>query len=509
VGLVAWGKQLPTILIAIDQGTTSTRAIAFDAALRPLATSQMEFPQIYPSPGHVEHDVEDIWKTVVATVRAVMAQTNVTARDVAGIGITNQRETTVIWDRQTGNPIYNAIVWQDRRTAEHCESLQRAGHEKEIASKTGLLLDPYFSATKIAWLLDHVQSARAAAEQGKLAFGTVDSFLLWRLTGGRAHLTDATNAARTLLFDISRAEWDDDLCRLFGVPRQLLPAVRDCAGTFGETNPELFGSRIPILGIAGDQQAATIGQGCFKPGMMKSTYGTGCFALLNTGPERIQSRNRLLTTIAYQLEGKRTYALEGAIFVAGAAVQWLRDGLKLIAASSDVGPLAQRADPAEEVYLVPAFVGLGAPYWDAQARGAIFGLSRNSGAAEFARAALEAVAYQTRDLLEAMHADWPASKASATMLRVDGGMAVSDFAMQFLADILASPVDRPVVMETTALGAAYLAGRAAGICPELDGFAAQWRLDRRFEPHMDAAVREQKYSGWKQAVKRTLMPASK
>jgi glycerol kinase len=507
--LVAWGKQLPTILIAIDQGTTSTRAIAFDAALRPLATSQMEFPQIYPSPGHVEHDVEDIWRTVVATVRAVMAQTNVTARDVAGIGITNQRETTVIWDRQTGNPIYNAIVWQDRRTAEHCESLQRAGHENEIANKTGLLLDPYFSATKIGWLLDHVRGARAAAEEGKLAFGTVDSFLLWRLTGGKAHLTDATNAARTLLFDINRAEWDDDLCRLFGVPRQLLPAVRDCAGTFGETTPELFGSPIRILGIAGDQQAATIGQGCFKPGMMKSTYGTGCFALLNTGPECIQSRNRLLTTIAYQLEGKRTYALEGAIFVAGAAVQWLRDGLKLIAASSDVGPLAQRADPAEDVYMVPAFVGLGAPYWDAQARGAIFGLSRNSGAAEFARAALEAVAYQTRDLLEAMHADWPASKTSATVLRVDGGMTVSDFTMQFLADILASPVDRPVVMETTALGAAYLAGRAAGICPELDGFAAQWRLDRRFEPHMDAAVREQKYSGWKQAVERTLTPASK
>jgi glycerol kinase len=504
---LGWGKKLPTVLIAIDQGTTSTRAIAFDTALRPLATSQMEFPQIYPSPGHVEHDPEEIWRTVVATVRAVMAQAHVTAADVAGIGITNQRETAVIWDRQTGKPIYNAIVWQDRRTAGHCESLQRAGHESDITGKTGLLLDPYFSATKIAWLLDHVNGARAAAAQGKLAFGTIDTFLLWRLTGGKAHLTDATNAARTLLCDIDKAEWDDDLCRLFGVARELLPAVRDCADTFGETSPELFGSPISILGVAGDQQAATIGQGCFKPGMMKSTYGTGCFALLNTGQERIRSRNRLLTTIAYQLKGKRTYALEGAIFVAGAAVQWLRDGLKLFTASSDVGPLAQRADPAEQVYMVPAFVGLGAPYWDAQARGAIFGLSRNSGAAELARAALEAVAYQTRDLLEAMHADWPASKASATVLRVDGGMTASDFTMQFVADILASPVDRPVVMETTALGAAYLAGRTAGVCPELDGFASQWRLERRFEPRMDANVREQKYSGWKQAVRRTLTTA--
>jgi glycerol kinase len=506
--LGAWGKQLPTVLIAIDQGTTSTRAIAFDAALRPLATTQTELRQIYPAPGHVEHDPEEIWTAVVATVRTVMAQAHVTARDVAGIGITNQRETTVIWDRQTGKPIHNAIVWQDRRTAEHCESLQRTGHESEVTNKTGLLLDPYFSASKIAWLLENVDGARAAVEDGKLAFGTIDSFILWRLTGGKAHLTDATNAARTLLFDIDKAEWDGDLCRLFGVPHQLLPGVRDCAGAFGETVADVFGSPIPILGIAGDQQAATIGQGCFKPGMMKSTYGTGCFALLNTGQERMRSRNRLLTTIAYQLEGKRTYALEGAIFVAGAAVQWLRDGLKFIAASSDVGSLAQRADPAEQVYLVPAFVGLGAPYWDAQARGAVFGLTRNCGAAELTRAALEAVAYQTRDLLEAMHADWPSSKTSATVLRVDGGMTASDFTMQFLADILASPVDRPTVMETTALGAAYLAGRAAGVCPELDGFASQWRLDRRFEPRMDADTREQKYSGWKQAVRRTLTAAS-
>jgi glycerol kinase len=495
---------LPTALIAIDQGTTSTRAIAFDTALRPLATAQMEFRQIYPSPGEVEHDPEEIWRTVVTTVRAVMAEAHIMAKDVAGLGITNQRETTVIWDRQNGEPIYNAIVWQDRRTADHCDALRRTGHEPDIAAKTGLLLDPYFSASKIAWLLDNVTGARAAAEDGKLAFGTIDSFLLWRLTGGKVHLTDATNAARTLLFDIGKARWDDDLCRLFGVPHRLLPEVRDCAGMFGETTADLFGGPIRVLGIAGDQQAATLGQGCFKPGMMKSTYGTGCFALLNTGAERLVSNNRLLTTIAYQLEGRRTYALEGAIFVAGAAVQWLRDTMKLISAASDVGPLAQQADPAEQVYLVPAFVGLGAPYWDAQARGAIFGLSRNSGAAELARAALEAVAYQTRDLLEAMHADWPSATASTTVLRVDGGMTASDITMQYVADILASPVDRPVVMETTALGAAYLAGRAAGICPDLEGFAAQWQLDRRFEPRMDFETRERKYSGWRDAVKRTL-----
>ncbi len=495
---------MPTALIAIDQGTTSTRAIAFDAALQPLATAQQELRQIYPAPGEVEHDPEEIWTAVVATVRTVMAQANLTAHDIAGIGVTNQRETTVVWDRGTGKPIHNAIVWQDRRTVGHCEALRRAGHEGEITSKTGLLLDPYFSASKIAWLFDHVAGARAAAEAGTLAFGTIDCFLLWRLTGGKAHLTDATNAARTLLFDINKGEWDSELCRLFGVPQGLLPDVCDCAGAFGETTSDLFGAPIRVLGIAGDQQAATIGQCCFAPGMMKSTYGTGCFALLNTGSERVVSRNRLLTTIAYQLDGKRTYALEGAIFIAGAAVQWLRDGLKLIATTSEVGPLAQRADPAEQVYLVPAFVGLGAPYWDAQARGAIFGLTRNSGSAELAQAALEAVGYQTRDLLDAMRADWPASKSSATVLRVDGGMTASDITMQFLADMLASPVDRPVVMETTALGAAYLAGRAAGICPNLDGFAAQWRLDRRFEPHMKADVRERKYAGWKQAVQRTL-----
>ena len=494
---------MPAALIAIDQGTTSTRAIAFDAALKPLAGAQQELRQIYPAPGEVEHDPEEIWAATVATVRAAIAKAGLTPKDVAGIGITNQRETTVIWERATGRPIHNAIVWQDRRTADFCDALRRAGHEPEIAEKTGLLLDPYFSAGKIAWLLDNVPGARASAKAGRLAFGTIDAFLLWRLSGGKVHATDATNAARTLLFDIGRGQWDEDLCRQFDVPISLLPEVRDCAGDFGATVADLFGAPVRVLGIAGDQQAATVGQGCFKPGMMKSTYGTGCFALLNTGPERVASRNRLLTTLAYQLDGKRTYALEGAIFVAGAAVQWLRDGLKLIAKASDADALASLADPAEQVYLVPAFVGLGAPYWDAQARAAIFGLTRNSGAAEFARAALEAVGYQTRDLLAAMTADWTQAD-QATVLRVDGGMTASAVTMQFLADILASPVDRPVVMETTALGAAYLAGRAAGLCPGLDGFAAQWRLDRRFEPRMDATERERKYAGWQDAVRRTL-----
>ena len=495
---------MPNHLIAIDQGTTSTRAIVFDADLKPRATAQRELKQIYPKPGWVEHDPEEIWQATVATVREVMTAVHLSAKDIAGIGITNQRETSVIWDRATNKSIHNAIVWQDRRTAEYCDALRASGHDAEIAAKSGLLLDPYFSASKIAWLLEHVDGARAKAQAGALAFGTIDSFLLWRLTGGKVHATDATNAARTMLLDIGTGQWDDGLCKIFCIPLKLLPQVKDSSGEFGITAPELFGGPIRILGIAGDQQAATVGQSCFKPGMMKSTYGTGCFVLLNTGAARVVSRNRLLTTIAYQLDGKRTYALEGAIFIAGAAVQWLRDGLKIIAKSSEVGALAARADPAEDVYLVPAFVGLGAPYWDPEARGAIFGLTRNSGAPEIARAALDAVGYQTRDLLEAMHADWPASASAQTILRVDGGMTASDACMQFLADILASPVDRPVVMETTALGAAYLAGRAADICPDLNGFAAQWRLDRRFEPAMEPALRDRKYSGWKDAVARTL-----
>jgi glycerol kinase len=406
-----------------------------------------------------------------------------------------------VWERASGRPIHHAIVWQDRRTADACDALRKAGHESTIAARTGLVLDPYFSATKITWLLDHVEGARAAAQDGRLAFGTVDSFLLWRLTGGKVHATDATNAARTLLMNIRDGSWDAELCELFAVPQALLPPIRDCAGDFGTA--DLFGGQIRILGVAGDQQAATVGQGCFAPGMVKSTYGTGGFALLNTGDQPVASKNRLLTTIAYQFEGKRTYALEGAIFIAGAAVQWLRDALKVIATAPDVNALAAAADAAEQVYLVPAFVGLGAPWWDAQARGAIHGLTRKSGVAELARAALEAVGYQTRDLLEAMHADWPAAGTSS-VLRVDGGMAASDVTMQFLADILAAPVDRPAVMETTALGAAYLAGRAAGLCPDLPGFAATWKRERRFESRMDAATRARKWAGWRDAVARTL-----
>jgi glycerol kinase len=486
-------------LLAIDQGTTSSRAILFDGMLKPVAIAQQEFRQIYPAPGQVEHDPEEIWSSVVATVRAALSKAGASARDIAAIGITNQRETTVIWDRASGKAIHNAIVWQDRRTADACAALRQADHEPMIAERTGLLLDPYFSATKIAWLIDHVAGAREAARAGQLAFGTIDTFLLWRLTGGKVHATDATNAARTLLLDINKGQWDGELCELFGVPQALLPSVRDSASDFGTT--DLFGGSLRILGIAGDQQAATVGQGCFQPGMMKSTYGTGCFALLNTGEAPVHSRNRLLTTIAYQLDGRRTYALEGAIFIAGAAVQWLRDALKIIGTAPDVNALAEKADPQEQVYLVPAFVGLGAPWWDAQARGAIFGLTRNAGVAEVARAALEAIGYQTRDLLEAMRADWPS--AGDTVLRVDGGMTASDVTMQFLADILDAPVDRPTVMETTALGAAYLAGLKAGLCPDLAGFAARWQCERRFMPRLDAATRARKWAGWQDAVRRT------
>ena len=492
---------MPEFLLAIDQGTTSTRAIVFDPALAAVASAQQELRQIYPAPGLVEHDPEEIWSATLATVRTAMGRAGAQAKDIAALGITNQRETTVIWDRATNRPIHNAIVWQDRRTADRCAALRQDGHEPTIAARTGLLLDPYFSATKIAWLLDHVEGARAAAAEGRLAFGTVDSFLLWRLTGGRVHATDATNASRTLLLDIHHGGWDAELCRLFDVPEALLPEVRDCAGDFGTTDH--FGGPIRILGIAGDQQAAMVGQGCFAPGMVKSTYGTGCFALINTADQPVASKNRLLTTIAYQLGGRRTYALEGAIFIAGAAVQWLRDALKVIGAAPDVNALAAAADPAEQVYLVPAFVGLGAPWWDANARGALYGLTRKSGVAELARATLEAVGYQTRDLLEAMRADWPAA-GTDTVLRVDGGMAASDLTMQFVADILAAPVDRPAVMETTALGAAYLAGYAAGVCPDLSGFAAKWRCERRFEPQMDADTCERKWAGWRDAVARTL-----
>ncbi len=489
-------------LLAIDQGTTSSRAIVFDKALRPLATAQQEFKQHFPSPGLVEHDAEEIWKTVLETTRSALSKANLTSSSIAAIGITNQRETTVIWDKTTGKPMYNAIVWQDRRTSDVCEKLRQQGHEALINKKTGLLLDPYFSATKIAWILDTVSGAREAANAGKLAFGTIDCFLLWRLTGGKVHATDATNASRTMLLNINNGQWDDELLNLFNIPRALLPEVRDCSADFGETASGLFDAPIKILGMAGDQQAATIGQCCFKPGMMKSTYGTGCFALLNTGEKPIFSKHKLLTTIAYQLNGKRTYALEGSIFMAGATVQWLRDGLKIIKNSHDVDALAASADAAEEVYLVPAFVGLGAPWWDADARATISGLTRKSGTAEIAKAALESVGYQTRDLLEAMQADWP--NISNTVLRVDGGMTKSEPAMQFLADILNAPIERPAIMETTALGAAILAGHQAGLIPDLESLAQNWKPERRFEPSMHTDIRQHKWNGWRNAVRQTL-----
>ena len=491
-----------TYLLALDQGTTSTRAIVFRKDLTIAAVAQEEFAQHYPAPGWVEHDPEDLWRTSVATLRGALQRAGVAANEIAALGLTNQRETTVVWDRKTGKSIAPAIVWQDRRTSATCTRLKQEQAEPEFSAKTGLLLDPYFSGTKIAWILDHVEGARRRAEAGELAFGTVDSFLIWRLTGGKLHATDATNASRTLLYDIHRGAWDEDLCHRLGVPLAMLPEVRDSAGDFGATTPALLGHAIPIRGVAGDQQAATVGQACFAPGMMKSTYGTGCFALLNTGATPVVSNKRLLTTIAYQLAGKPTYALEGAIFVAGAAVQWLRDGLGLIAAAAETDGLAAESDPAQEVFLVPAFVGLGAPHWDAEARGAIFGLTRGTTRKELARAALESVGYQTRELIEAMKADWPG--AAETVLRVDGGMTASDWTMQFLADILDAPVDRPQVMETTALGAAYLAGLAAGVLPAPENFAKSWSLARRFSPQMDAAVRARKWSGWKRVVGRTL-----
>ena len=491
-------------ILALDQGTTSSRAILFREDMTVAAIAQQEFAQHYPASGWVEHEPEDLWATTLATAREALSKAGIHASEVAGIGITNQRETTVVWDRATGQPVHRAIVWQDRRTADLCARLKKEGAEERVTDRTGLLLDPYFSGTKIAWILDHVPGARARAARGELAFGTVDSWLLWKLTGGKVHATDATNASRTLLFDIHTGDWSDELLALFNVPRAILPKVKDCAADFGVTDPALFGGAIAIRGIAGDQQAATVGQACFAPGMMKSTYGTGCFALINIGDKPIRSRNRLLTTIAYQLAGKRTYALEGSIFVAGAAVQWLRDGLGIIKHASETGPLAEAADPKQNVYLVPAFVGLGAPFWDAEARAALYGMTRNTGPKELARAALESVCFQTLDLLDAMRADWPQSGAAQTVLRVDGGMTASDWTMQRLADILDAPVDRPTIGETTALGAAYLAGLAAGLLPEPERFADRWRLARRFTPNLDSAMRATKIAGWRDAVRRTL-----
>ncbi|UWQ04530.1 glycerol kinase GlpK [Aliiroseovarius crassostreae] len=490
-------------ILAIDQGTTSSRAIVFDQAMRVQAVAQQEFPQHYPASGWVEHDPADLWESTLTTCREALDKAAVPAGDIAAIGITNQRETTLVWDRITGAPVYNAIVWQDRRTSGPCQTLREAGHEEMVTERTGLLLDPYFSATKLAWVLDNVDGARARAEAGELLFGTVDCYLIWKLTGGKSHATDATNAARTLLYDIHKGRWSKTICALLNIPMGMLPEVKDCADAFGVTDPALLGAALPILGVAGDQQAATVGQACFEPGMMKSTYGTGCFALLNTGETPVRSGNRLLTTIAYQLDGKPTYALEGSIFVAGAVVQWLRDGVKLIDQAGDTQALAEAADPAQDVVLVPAFVGLGAPYWNADCRGAIYGLTRNSGAAELSRAALESVGYQTRDLMQAMVADW-SSDGGDQVLRVDGGMSASDWAMQFLSDIIGAPVDRPEVLETTALGVAWLAGMKAGIYPDQAGFAREWALEKRFTPVMSSQERDAKYARWKRAVAATL-----
>ena len=490
-----------THILAIDQGTTSSRGIVFDADMKVVATAQEEFTQHFPRSGWVEHEAEDLWQTVLRTGKDAIAQAGLQPSDIAAIGITNQRETTLVWDRTTGEAVHRAIVWQDRRTADFCAALKDEGFEDTLTERTGLLLDPYFSGTKLRWILENVEGARDRAEAGELLFGTVDSYLIWKLTDGARHVSDATNAARTMLYNIAEGRWDSTICDRFNIPVSMLPEVLDCAADFGTTTA--FGGEIPIMGVAGDQQAATLGQACFEPGMLKSTYGTGCFALLNTGDTLVRSRNRLLGTIAYRLDGRTTYALEGSIFIAGAVVQWLRDGLGIIAKAADTHPMADKADPEQEIYLVPAFTGLGAPYWDADARGAVFGLTRNTGPNEFARAALESVGFQTRDLLEAMRADW-AAEEGAPVLRVDGGMSASDWAMQFLADILGAPVDRPTVLETTALGAAWLAGMRAGIYPDQQGFAANWALERQFTPQMEAAEGDRRYAGWKDAIARTL-----
>ncbi|WP_254063089.1 glycerol kinase GlpK [Caulobacter sp. S45] len=489
------------LVMALDQGTTSSRALVFDAAAEVVAVAQAEFPQRYPSEGWVEHDPEAIWSTTLSTAREAMQAGERSGGVVSAIGVTNQRETTLVWDRRSGQPIYNAIVWQDRRTAAICRQLETDGMLDEVRSRSGLLLDPYFSATKAAWILDHVEGARGLARAGRLAFGTVDSFLLWRLTGGRTHATDATNASRTNLYDIHRGEWSDELCRIFRVPMEMLPEVRDCSGDFGETAPELFGRAIPVLGMIGDQQAAGVGQCGFEAGDVKTTFGTGGFMVVNTGDRPVMSNHRLLTTIAYQLDGRATYALEGSIFVAGAAVQWLRDGLGVINAAAETEGLARGLKSNGGVYLVPAFTGLGAPHWDPGARGVIVGLTRATGRAELARAALEAACYQTHDLFAAVANDG----VSLNALKVDGGMAANDWMLQFLADLMDLAVERPAELETTALGAAYMAGRRSGLYGDLAEFAGLRRKHTRFEPQMPNSERERLLAGWRKAVARTLL----
>ncbi len=489
-------------ILAIDQGTTSTRAMIFSVAGDCPIVVQQELRQIYPADGWVEHDPEEIWQAVVTVCRQALEQARSKGIKVAGIGITNQRETTVVWERKTSRPIYNAIVWQDRRTADFCDQLRAAVGDEAVAARSGLLLDPYFSATKLRWILDEVAGARSSAEAGELAFGTIDSYLLWRLTGGRVHATDVTNASRTLLFNINTQQWDDELLRLLEIPASLLPEVKDCAADFGMTHPDLFGSSLPVAGIAGDQQAAAIGQGCISSGMIKSTYGTGCFVLLNTGETACRSRHRLLTTLAYRVGGQTAYALEGSIFVAGAAIQWIRDGIKLIGSSAEVEGLAQGLDSNRGVYMVPAFTGLGAPHWSPRARGAIFGLTRDTGIAEIGRAALEAVGYQTHDLMTAMRGD---VRASSWTLRVDGGMAANNWFLQFLADVLAVPVERPQNTETTALGAAWLAAIQLGLLSSLAEAGRHWRRDAHFAPRLEEARRRQLLKGWDNAVARVLL----
>ena len=487
-----------TRILAIDQGTTSSRAILFDEDGQPRQIAQHEFQQFYPGDGWVEHDPEEIWNTTHRACLEVLKQEGISARELAGIGITNQRETTIVWDRATGEPIHRAIVWQDRRTTPHCETLKRQGWESTLVERTGLLMDPYFSATKLGWILDHVDGARGRAERGELAFGTIDTWVLWKLTNGRVHATDATNASRTALFNIHQQQWDDELLSLFRIPAALLPEVRDSASDFGRTEPLVLGDAVTVGGIAGDQQAALFGQTCFERGMAKSTYGTGCFLMLNTGSEPIRSENRLLTTVGYRLEGQTTYAMEGSIFVAGAAIQWLRDGIKLIQSADECEAMAESVGVENPVYLVPAFTGLGAPYWDPHARGAILGLTRDTGIEDIVTAGLQSVCYQTKDLVRAIQNDG----APLEELRVDGGMVVNDWLMQFLADILNVAVDRPAITETTALGAACLAGLQTGVYDGLDRIRERWQVDRRFEPAMAPAVRERAYQGWLDAVEK-------
>ena len=494
--------------LALDQGTTSSRAIIFDDQMKPVAISQQEFTQHYPASGWVEHDPNDLITTTIATARTALKSAGLSAGDIAGIGITNQRETTLIWDRRTGIPISRALVWQDRRTAEYCRQLQSSGHADMINGKTGLLLDPYFSASKIVYLLDTTDGAREKAAAGDLAFGTVDTWLIWMLTGGTVHATDATNASRTMLYNIHKGDWDDDLLTLFRIPRAILPEVKNSMDDFGHTDPKFFDGSIPIYGVAGDQQAAAMGQACFTPGMMKSTYGTGCFALLNTGATAIPSRHQLLTTIAYQFDSKPHYALEGSIFIAGAAVQWLRDGRKIIRSASQSGTLARAADD-DDVIIVPAFTGLGAPYWQPDCRGAMFNITRNTSQADIAKAALKSVAFQTRDLLDAMLADWQAAGQTplTSRIRVDGGMVDSDMTCQLIADIAGADVDRPEFLETTALGAAWLAGAKAGLYPDQDGMTSFWKKERGFSPEISAQDRDHAYRKWQAAIRATITAA--